>query len=443
MNTRMHTASPQRPRKYATAQEVKQRVGILDAAQMLGLAAERKGGKHFCRCFCARREEDHTPSVFLDERDDHFHCFIGGCGAHGDIFGMVCLKNGWNVKHDEDYYRAKDELCRHFGIWPSSVSQDASRNAWAPQSLSKSPKDYGESKVVSAETRHVLNAATEHYAERLWQEETALAYVRKRGLSDDTIRRLKLGYASGNTLARAMFNQGVPLEKLLEIGLYTPRGYEKLAGYVILPVLEGDDTVFMQGRSPQKHPSQKHDSLPEGLAHKLPMAMGYPRLGSIVAEGSFDFAAPIEWGLDVDYGIVGLLGTGQNLALSLRAVWLASPVILALDQDCAGKRVALQMQESLAEQGKRVLILVDVDRVQAAQKFVAACEAGKQPTNSGTEKRLKSAREHLELVQTIAMRNCLVEVQWGGRKDLNDLLMWGRAGWAAFQPVLIAAGKAE
>jgi DNA primase len=259
------------------------------------------------------------------------------------------------------------------------------------------------------------------------------------GLSDDTIRRLKLGYAPGNTLARAMFEQGVSVEKLLEIGLYTPRGFEKLAGYVILPVIDGDDTVFMQGRSPQKNPEQKHDSLPEGLAHKLPMAIGHPRLGSIVAEGSFDFATPIQWGLNADFGIVGLLGTGHNLALSLRADWLVSPVILGLDQDCAGKRVALQMQVRLAETGKRVLIPVDVDRLKAAQSFISACTDRRQPLSVVKQKRFKSASEHIELVDEIYKMGCQVEVHWGGRKDLNDLLRWGRAGRDAFQPLLNAA----
>ena len=430
-------ASRSRQRKYATADEIRQRVGILDAAQMLRLPVEQRGGKLFCRCFCERHEKDNTPSVFLDESDDHFHCFIGGCTAHGNIFRMVCVKNGWDADNDADFRRAKDEICQHFGIWPSMNGSDVTRNSGAPgetQRLEYRPP----AKTVLRETRDVLNAATAHYSKMLWQDAAALNYVRGCGLTDATMHKLKLGYAPGNTLARALFEQGVAVEKLLEIGLHTPRGFEKLAGYIILPVLDGDDTIFMQGRSPVKNPEQKHDSLPEGLAHKLPMAMGHPHLGSIVAEGSFDFATPIQWGLDADYAIVGLLGTGHNLALSLRADWLVSPVILGLDQDCAGKRIALQMQERLAEQGKHTLIPVDLDRLQSAQGFISSCATGKQALDATKDKRLKSAIEHVELVEAIRSAGCMVEVRWGGRKDLNDLLMWGSEGRRAFKPVLDA-----
>ena len=434
MSMPIHNTST-RYRRYATADEIKQRVGILDVSQMLGLGAELHGSKHFCRCFCERQEDDRTPSVFLDESDDHFHCFIGGCGKHGDIFNMVCVKHGWNPSDKTDFKRAKDEISQHFGIWPGMSSTDLTRNSGLPSGLVS--RDYRPpTKIVSRETRDVLNAATHHYAAMLWQDDAALQYVHGRGLSNTTIRKLKLGYAPGNTLSRALFEQSVVVESLLKIGLYTARGYEKLAGYVILPVLDGDDTVFMQGRSPETNPAQEHDSLPEGQAHKLPMAMGNPRLGSIVAEGSFDFATPIEWGLDTDYGVVGLLGTGHNLALSLRAEWLVSPVVLGLDQDCAGKRVALLMQEQLTAQGKQALIPVDLDRLEAAQAFITQCERCKRPMTLAEQKRWKSAEEHIELATKIQTTGSQVAVRWGMRKDFNDLLRWGTSGRSAFQVVL-------
>src|SRR5262245_57257520 len=36
--------------------------------------------------------QDRHPSLMVDERDQHFHCF--GCGAHGDVISFVMRRDG-------------------------------------------------------------------------------------------------------------------------------------------------------------------------------------------------------------------------------------------------------------------------------------------------------------------------------------------------------------
>lgn len=299
-------------------------------------------------------------------------------------------------------------------------------------------------KVVSVETRRVLTATTAHYASELWRSKEALSYVRQmRGLSGRTVRHLKIGYAPGNTLAQAMLTQGISAEQLVEVGLYAFRMGERFAGYITLPVLDGEDTVYIQARAPSKQTRQKHESLPERLAHKQPMVLGQPVRGTLLTEGAFDFATLIEWQLHHAFRCAGLLGTAYRMVLDLLADKLQSPVILTLDQDNAGKRAALAIAQQLAERSRLTArIPVDMDRVALAEAQIAQLSSVGITLNDEVTRQWRAAQDHVRLAHDITAQGFAIPVRWAACKDVNELHMRGRdlAGRVCFVKMLNRIG---
>ena len=398
------------PHNLLTAADVKARVNIGDLAGLYRLQTRKSGRRLVCRCVCGRNS-DRNPSFNLYPDNGSFYCFA--CNTGGDIFTLVGLIE------DCDFRAAFEKITRWFNLSPTAQTEATVR-------IVQRMEPVAPDKTVSAETRMVLTATAKHYADQLWQSPEALAYVRRRGLSDDTIHRLLIGYAPGNTLARAMFDHGIAGERLLEIGLYSARGREKFAGYVVLPVLDASGAaVYLQGRSPETNPRQKHESLPEGLAHKQPMVCGRPVRGTIITEGAFDYATLVEWGLDAEYRLIALLGTAHRQALTLLGDNVQSPVVLALDQDSPGKQAAVALAELLTAQGKTVRIPIDADRWRKLKT-----QASSDP----------AVQQELTNVQRMAERSWAIRVHWQQAKDLNELQTRAGLGQTAFESALIFNG---
>jgi DNA primase len=200
---------------------------------------------------------------------------------------------------------------------------------------------------ISDEARSVLEAATSHYQSVLQRSANAQGYLRKRGLNDDTIAKLCIGYAGGD-LGRALFERGVDLTLAAHIGLLMPRG-ELMRGRIVFPVLdEQSRPVWMIGRALDGAMQPKYLGLPDGAVHKHPMMFGDPKRGVIWIEGAFDLAALVQWGLDADYLLIALLGTAhaQTMAM-LRDHFAATSHIIALDQDDAGEQAAQAMMAQM------------------------------------------------------------------------------------------------
>src|SRR3954447_26107223 len=113
---------------------------------------------------CCPFHGEKTPSFYV--YDDHFHCF--GCGAHGDVITFLMRAEG------ASFPEAVERLAAEAGMEvPKPTPQAAARE--------KRARDlYG-----------VLAAAEAAYRRRLFLPEgrQALDYLRRRGLSDETIAR--------------------------------------------------------------------------------------------------------------------------------------------------------------------------------------------------------------------------------------------------------------
>jgi len=278
---------------------------------------------------CCPFHGEKTPSFYVYE-DGHYHCF--GCGAHGDAIGFIMQAEGAN------FMEAVERLAAEAGLEvpkPSPEAAEAERHR----------HDLGS----------VLQAAQDTYHRRLFLPEGrhALAYLRGRGLSDDTIRRFGLGWTGEGrgALTAELSRDGVTADQLVEAGLMrrdeeTGRAFELFFNRVMFPIRDRRGRVISFGGRIMGDGQPKYVNGPETALfskrrtlYALDLAREAVRGGAslVVVEGYMDVIALAQAGIG---GAVAPLGTALTEE-QLEELWrLASAPILCFDGDAAGARAA-------------------------------------------------------------------------------------------------------
>ena len=182
---------------------------------MHGLVSRRvklsKSGRNWKGCCPFHNEK--SPSFYVYE--DGFHCF--GCGAHGDAISFVMQTGGGT------FIEAVESLAGEAGL---EVPRPSARAVEAEQER--------------LDLFGVLEAAQGEFTRLLQAREGAagLAYLRQRGLSDETVRRFGLGWSGEGrgALITALARAGV--EPGLDAGsraVARTRGWRPGAGGVLGP----------------------------------------------------------------------------------------------------------------------------------------------------------------------------------------------------------------
>jgi DNA primase len=282
---------------------------------------------------CCPFHNEKTPSFYV--YDNGFHCF--GCGANGDAISFVMQSQGIG------FMEAVEALAGEAGMEVPKPTPEAA--AAERQRLD----------LVA-----VLEAATAAYQRRLRLPEgaTALAYLRRRGLTDETIERFALGWsgAGRGALAADLARQGVEVPMLVEAGLMRP-GEEGRAPYdlffnrVIFPIRDRRGRTISFGGRTLGDGQPKYVNGPETpLFSKRRTLFGLDRArdgartgAAVVAvEGYMDVIALHQAGFT---GAVAPLGTALTEE-QLAELWQLSPMpALCFDGDAAGARAAARAAE--------------------------------------------------------------------------------------------------
>ena len=284
---------------------------------------------------CCPFHNEKTPSFYV--YDDHFHCF--GCGQHGDAIGFTMATEGLQFRE------AIERLAGEAGL---EVPRES------PRQVAKEAR--------ARDLHDVLQAACEVMQRRLRSPEgrPALDYLRKRGLTDDTIARFALGWsgAGRGALAADLKPLGIEPRQLAEAGLtkavegregsYNDFFYNR----VMFPIRDRRGRIVSFGGRILGDGQPKYLNGPETdvfskrrTLYGLDMAReavfrGKARL--IVAEGYMDVIALHQAGFD---GAVAPLGTALT-AEQMEEIWRITPEpILCLDGDAAGVRAAARTSE--------------------------------------------------------------------------------------------------
>jgi DNA primase len=257
---------------------------------------------------------------------DHYHCY--GCGAHGDHFR-------WTMEIEKLGFReAVERLAGEAGL---DIPQDSPRQVEAAQ-RAKTLLDVAE--AVAAE-----------YARRLYQPEgaAALAYLRGRGLSDETIRKFRLGW-SGDGFRGGLSGDITP-EQLLAVGAMTAGDEGRppknlFFGRVMFPITDRRGRVIAFGGRTLGDGQPKYVNSPEtelfkkrrtlyGLDQARDALRGAARLA--VVEGYMDVIALAQAGHGAAVAPLGTALTDEHLA----ELWRLHPEpVLCFDGDAAGARAA-------------------------------------------------------------------------------------------------------
>jgi DNA primase len=280
---------------------------------------------------CCPFHNEKTPSFYV--YDDHFHCF--GCGAHGDAITFLMRAEG------APFPEAVERLAAEAGMEvPKATPQQAAREQRA--------RDLSD----------VLAAAEATFRRRLHLPEgkPALDYLRRRGLSDETIARFGIGWSGEGrgALAADLRTAGIEVAQLVEAGLMKPRDPEVPDGAavdlyfnrVMFPIRDRRGRVISFGGRILGDGQPKYVNGPETVLFRKRQSLygldlareGAFRGGRVVVvEGYMDVIALHQAGFTA---AVAPLGTALT-AEQLEALWQLGPEpVLCFDGDAAGARAA-------------------------------------------------------------------------------------------------------
>ena len=315
---------------------------------------------------CCPFHDDNEPSLLVDPRDDHFHCF--GCRAHGDVLDFVQRMEGID-------FRRAVELLAGAPPRPATTTCGATgRNSVSPGARRRSlPWETAERAAVAA--------AVALYHHQLLTAPCARAYVAQRGLTRDTIVRYRLGYAVGDTLQPELRRQGLSVAAARRVGLLDRDGHERLAGRLVVPELRNRQPIWLIGRTIAPDAAGRRYL---GLSGPKPLLGWEDTAGATVVfltEGPFDWLLLRQW----DYPALALVGTHVRPEV-LRSLDRFQTVTLVLDNDEAGQAAAGDLAKALGPSTQQVSLPIGVKDVAE----LARCPNG-QAIFAGIVSRLPAA----------------------------------------------------
>ncbi|HOO47059.1 MAG TPA: DNA primase, partial [Deltaproteobacteria bacterium] len=290
--------------------------------------ALKQRGKSFIGLCPFHKEK--TPSFNVDPQRQIYKCF--GCGKGGDVINFVMEKKGLN------FPEAVEELAARFHI---PIKKTTGRKGTQNKQFfetNRSAMEYYE---------QVLNSP---------KGERARAYLKSRGLSDETIRTFRIGYApdSWDMLSRMFREKGISLEVAFTCGLLIKRPsggyYDRFRDRVMFPILDLSSEVIGFGGRAIGKADAKYINTPESPVFKKRRVLynlcsakaGIRDCGATVVEGYMDVVSLSNAGYP---SAVATLGTamGEEHVHLLRR--FTDTIILVFDGDSAGKNAMLRAAE--------------------------------------------------------------------------------------------------
>lgn len=339
-------------------QQIKDRLNIIDVVSPYVELA--RAGRHF-KGRCPFHQEK-SPSFHVSPERGTYHCF--GCNVGGDIFSFVQMIDGVEFKEALKILAAKANV----------------------ELVPESPQKKTERDELSA----VLEAATAFYETGLTNSADARAYLDRRGVTAETIKKWRIGYAPGppqagwRELKTHLGTNGFSPKVMARAGLIkqSESGKEEFDVFrdrVMFPMSEQNGKIVaFSGRILAKDSdAPKYVNSPETeLYHKSELLYGYDRakhgirtLGFwLLVEGQFDVVMSHQAGYTNTVAVSGTAFTAHQAQLLER---LSSKVVLALDSDKAGISAMKRAADLLLRRGIDVKVAAMPDGADPADMILA------------------------------------------------------------------------
>lgn len=302
----------------------------------------KKAGKNYQACCPFHNEK--SPSFTVSQDKQFYHCF--GCGEHGNAISFL-------MEFDRlDFVDAVEELASHCGIEVVREENNASPAQQRQQQLAYQQKqdDYELMNQVSRFYQQQLKTAAD--------KETAINYLKSRGLSGEIVKRFGIGYISDawDGMMKVFSPQGTTNQQLVDLGMAIQgdknRPYDRFRARIMFPIRDKRGRVIGFGGRVLGDEKPKYLNSPEtrvyhkgqelyGLYEAKQANKNLARL--VVVEGYMDVVALAQHGVDYAVASLGTSTTSEQMQTLFRTV---KEVICCYDGDRAGRDAAWRAMEN-------------------------------------------------------------------------------------------------
>ena len=325
-------------------EEIKSRNDIIDTiSRYIQL---KKTGQNYMGLCPFHKEK--TPSFSVLEDKQFYHCF--GCGETGDVISFIMKIE--NV----DFIEATILLGERVGIKIEEIS------------ASKKEKE----EISRKNSIYELNReAALYFLSNLYGGQSkGFAYLKRRGLRLETIKKFGLGFAgdSWDGLIKYLSSKGYKLDRIYEAGLISKIKesdgyYDRFRNRIIFPIINAAGKVIGFGGRTIDDSLPKYLNTPESPVFSkgnnlFGINLAKKEIGNekriIIVEGYMDVISLYQNDIK---NVVASLGTAltKNQGNLLRKY--ANEVYIAYDTDSAGQAAALRGMDILNEEGCQVKVI--------------------------------------------------------------------------------------
>ena len=274
-----------------------------------------------------------TPSFTVNESKGFYHCF--GCGAHGDIISFVM------DTENLPFIEAVKKLASRVNMQLPSLSKESQ------EAINKRKSLY-----------EIMEMANDYFQKHLFMPDGAhaLKYLReKRQLSDDTIKKFRLGYAPTDDGLKALLSsKGVSEQDMADLGLISiPEDKQRKSrdfffDRMMIPIFDKRGNIIAFGGRILKDGEPKYLNSPETpifnkrrILYNLNMAKdsAYAQKRLVICEGYMDVIALDSFNFGYS---VAPLGTALTEDQVLEAWKICATPVLCFDGDSAGIKAAIR-----------------------------------------------------------------------------------------------------
>lgn len=325
-------------------EEVKARLDIVD---VISVSVElKRSGQNF-KGLCPFHTEK-TPSFMVSPDKQIFHCF--GCGVGGNVIQFA-------MKYENlSFPEALRFLAKKAGI---DLKQYRAQSG-------------GDGLRENLLEMHA--AAAKVFGENLRKSKTASSYLKKRGLTEETMNVFSLGYAlkEWHQLSNYLKEKGFREALILQSGIVSAgeKGtYDTFRDRIMFPIVDLQGSVIAFGGRVMGDSQPKYLNSPDTPLFKKGESLyglflakdGMRKKGyAVIVEGYFDVILCHQYGFT---NAIAPLGTALTPGHLLRLKRFTKKAVLVFDGDEAGKAAAKRSIPVLLEQGfaSKVLLLPPED----------------------------------------------------------------------------------
>ncbi len=324
-----------------TLNEILSRIDIVELiSEYLPLKRSGRGYTALCPF-----HHEKTPSFIVSQQKQIFHCF--GCQAGGNAFGFL-------MKYDRlEFPEAVETLAKRAGVL---IPRDE-----------RQIKNQG----ISQELHKINEIAADFYSNLLHSPEgaAALNYLKKRGMSPETIRAFRLGYAPDkwDGLLNYLRSKNIPLSLIEKAGLIIAKDnqgyYDRFRQRIIVPISDVRNRVIAFGARVLDNSLPKYINSPETAVYSKSKTLFGLNLSkeaiitqdcAVIVEGYFDLIAPFQAGITNIAASCGTALTTEQVRLLKR---YSRNIVMIYDADDAGQSATMRSLEMLAEEDMNVKVV--------------------------------------------------------------------------------------